>query len=200
MSRIKIVLNGNETLAHPKETILEVAKRNDLFIPTLCYDDRLEPYGACKVCLVKVEGAKALLPSCSTKVTDGMVIDTESDEVISARKLGLSLLISDHYGDCVSPCSIECPAHIDIQGYIALTAAGRYTEAVKLIKEKNPKTLTIMVGVAPTLVPENILKRGYVDICIRNESELIACDRSSALLLIDAQVLTDVKHMILITY
>ncbi|UCB46948.1 MAG: FAD-dependent oxidoreductase [Spirochaetota bacterium] len=143
MSRVKIVLNGKETLAHPKETILEVARRNNLFIPTLCYDDRLEPYGACRVCLVKVEGAKTFLPSCSTKVTNGMVIDTENEEVKSERRLALSLLISDHYGDCDSPCSIECPANIDIQGYIALIAAGRYTEAVKLIKEKNPMPLTI---------------------------------------------------------
>jgi formate dehydrogenase major subunit len=143
MSRIKIVLNGKEVAAEPGETILEVAKRNNLFIPTLCYDERLEPYGACRVCLVKVGGAKTLLPSCSTRVADGMVIDTECEEVIAARKLSLSLLISDHYGDCVSPCSIECPAHIDIQGYIALIAAGRYTEAVRLIKEKNPMPLTI---------------------------------------------------------
>ena len=143
MSGIKIVLNGRDTSAEPDETILDVARRNGVFIPTLCHDGRLDPYGACRVCLVKVEGARALVPSCSTRVTDGMKVDTENPEALEARRLSLSLLISDHYGDCVSPCSLECPAHIDIQGYIALVGSRRYKEAVKLIKEKNPMPLCI---------------------------------------------------------
>ena len=143
MTTLTITLNGATTQAKPGETILDVAKRNAIFIPTLCHEKRLEPFGSCRVCLVKVEGAKAFVPSCSTKVSQGMVISTESPEIVEARYLCLSLLISEHYGDCVSPCSLQCPAHIDIQGYIALINAGNYGAALKLIKERNPLPLSI---------------------------------------------------------
>jgi formate dehydrogenase major subunit len=143
MAQVQIHLNGKEVAAKTEQTILEVATAQGISIPTLCNDKRLKPFGSCRVCLVKVEGARNFVPACSTNVVDGMVIDTESVEVTEARKLSLALLISDHYGDCVSPCSIECPAHIDIQGYIALIRANRYQEAVGLIKEQNPMPVTI---------------------------------------------------------
>ncbi len=143
MATVHITLNGKKIKADTDQSILDVARNNGVFIPTLCHDERLEPLGSCRVCLVKVEEAKSFVPACSTKVTDGMIVDTEDQGVHEARRLSLALLISDHYGDCVSPCSLECPAHIDIQGYIALIRAGKYQEAVKLIKEKNPMPLTI---------------------------------------------------------
>ena len=143
MGQVTVTLNGKKVVTDSNKTILDLARENGISIPTLCHDSRLEPYGSCRVCLVKVEGARTYLPSCSTKVTDGMVIDTESEDVKNARKMSLSLLISDHYGDCVSPCSQKCPANIDIQGYIALIAAKKYQEAVKLIKEKLPMPLAI---------------------------------------------------------
>jgi formate dehydrogenase major subunit len=143
MPGIQITLNGKKVTADSEETILEAARKEHVFIPTLCHDERLEPFGSCRVCLVKVKGAKSLVPSCTTKVTEGMEIHTDDPDVVEARKMSLSLLISDHFGDCVAPCSLECPAHIDIQGYIALIGAGKFSEAVKLIKEKNPMPLTI---------------------------------------------------------
>jgi formate dehydrogenase major subunit len=179
MSEIKIVLNGKETAAAPDETILDVAKKNGIVIPTLCHDSRLAPFGACRVCLVKVEGARSFVPSCSTIVTDGMVIDTESPDVLEARRTSLSLLISDHFGDCVSPCSIECPAHIDIQGYIALISAQRYTEAVQLIKEKNPMPLCI--GRICPHPCETVCRRNRVDEPIAiNNLKRFAADRDLA--------------------
>jgi len=161
MPGIQITLNGKKVTADSEETILEVARREHVFIPTLCHDERLEPFGSCRVCLVKVKGAKSLVPSCTTKVTGGMEIHTEDPDVIEARKLSLSLLISDHFGDCVAPCSLECPAHIDIQGYIALIGAGKFSEAVKLIKEKNPMPLTI--GRVCPHPCESVCRRNKVD-------------------------------------
>ncbi|MFW6139103.1 MAG: FAD-dependent oxidoreductase [Spirochaetota bacterium] len=143
MGRVSITLNGKTIQAHTSQTILEAASSQGIFIPSLCHDLRLEPYGSCRVCLVKVEGEKSYMPACSTQLKDGMVIDTDSPEVIEARRMSLVLLASDHFGDCDAPCSRECPAGIDIQGYIALVNAGKYTEAVKLIKEKNPLPLVI---------------------------------------------------------
>lgn len=180
MSRVKITLNRKEIEADTDETILEVSKRHNIFIPTLCHDVRLEPYGSCRVCLVKVQEAKSFVPSCSTKVTEGMVIDTESPDVIEARRLSLSLLISDHYGDCVASCSLECPANIDIQGYIALIRAKKYTEAVKLIKEKNP--MPLVIGRICPHPCETVCRRNNVDEAIAiNNLKRFAADYDSYL-------------------
>ena len=138
MEKIKIYLDGKEVLANPGETILEVAKRNGIDIPTLCHDPRLEPFTSCFVCVVEVEGAKGFVPSCATKVTDGMKITTNSENVLKTRKMALELLASNHYADCLGTCKMTCPAGVDVQGYIALIAMGRYSEAVSLIKETNP--------------------------------------------------------------
>jgi len=174
MSKVEITLNGLKLQADTNETILHVARRNGIYIPTLCHDDRLEPTGSCRVCLVKVRGAKNHVPSCSTEVTGGMVIETEDPEVIQARHMSLALLISDHYGDCVSPCSLECPAHIDIQGYIALIAAGRYRDALALIKEKISMPLTI--GRICPHTCEDVCRRNRVEepIAINNLKRFVA--------------------------
>ena len=180
MAKVQITLNGKRIEADTAETILGVTKRNGVFIPTLCDDARLEPIGSCRVCLVKVEGAKSFVPSCSTKVSEGMVILTEDAEVRQARRLALTLLISDHFGDCVSPCSLSCPAHIDIQGYIALIKGERYSEAVKLIKEKNPMPLTI--GRICPHPCETVCRRNKVDESIAiNNLKRFAADHDSAL-------------------
>lgn len=67
-----------------------------------------------------------------------MVIRTDTERVIRARKTALELMMSDHEGDCVGPCSLACPAHTDIQGYLKETAKGNYSKAVEIIKEKIP--------------------------------------------------------------
>ena len=180
MNTVTITLNGKPVEATTDQTILEVARSQGITIPTLCHDTRLKPYGSCRVCLVKVEGARNFVPSCSTQVSEGMVIDTEDEEVYEARRLSLSLLISDHYGDCVSPCSLECPAHIDIQGYIALIRAGAYQEAVKLIKERNPMPVTI--GRVCPHPCEKVCRRSRVDEPIAiNNLKRFAADHDLAL-------------------
>ncbi len=135
---IKITINNQEFEATKGESIYDVAKRNNISIPTLCHDERLEPYSSCYVCVVEIDGMKNLQPSCSTRVMEGMKIHTENDRVKRARKTALDLLMSNHYADCVGPCKIACPAHVDVQGYISLIEKKQYTEAIALIKQKNP--------------------------------------------------------------
>ena len=120
------------------ETILDLAKRNNIEIPTLCNDPRIEPYTSCFVCVVEVEGFRGLQPSCSTKISEGMTIHTNNNRIKNARKTALDLLLSNHYADCVGPCKQACPAGVDVQGYISLIDKGMYHEAVALIKETNP--------------------------------------------------------------
>jgi len=139
MALVKLEIDGKRVMADGNQTILQVARRQGIqTIPTLCDDAQLEPFASCFVCVVKVKGARSLMPACATKVLNGMVIETNSPEVRQSRKAALELLLSDHYADCVGPCQISCPAGIDIQGYIALAAIGKYKDAIALIKENNP--------------------------------------------------------------
>ncbi|MFZ4400251.1 MAG: FAD-dependent oxidoreductase [Bacteroidales bacterium] len=135
---VNIILNGKIISAYSDDSILEVANKNNIQIPTLCNDPRIEPYTSCYVCVVEVEGMKGLQPSCSTKVREGMVIITDNEKVKKARKTALDLLLSNHYADCSAPCKQTCPAGVDVQGYISLIEKGLYNDAIALIKEANP--------------------------------------------------------------
>ena len=135
---LNIILNGKRETGYEGETILELARRKGIHIPTLCYDPRLEPYSSCYTCVVKVKGVKGMHPSCSTQIAEGMEIETDNEEVYAARKESLDLLVSDHYADCKAPCTEECPAGVDVQGYISLIEKGMYHDAIELIKETNP--------------------------------------------------------------
>jgi len=136
---VRIKINGQQIEAHPGQTILEVVREKKLDdIPTLCHSEELEPYGSCFLCVVEVKGRPILVPACATRIARDMEIETRNDRIIASRKTALELLLSNHYADCVSPCMLGCPAGVDAQGYIALSAMGLYREAVDLIRETNP--------------------------------------------------------------
>lgn len=95
-----ITINGNDFAFEPGETILEVGRRNFVDIPTLCHLKGAIPTGACRVCVVEVEGARSLLASCVTPATDKMVVRTESKPVVDARRLIIQLLLSSGNHNC----------------------------------------------------------------------------------------------------
>ncbi len=161
MSSLRVQIDGKWVNANADETILDVAKRLNIEIPHLCHDDQLEPYGSCFVCVVKVEGARTLQPSCATKVRDGMVITTKNEEIEKSRKMALELLLSNHFADCQGTCVQNCPTGVDVQGYIALAAMGKYKDAIKLIKETNP--LPTVCGRVCTRPCELNCRRGILD-------------------------------------
>jgi len=139
MALVKLEINGKRVIADSSQTILQVARENGInSIPTLCHDEQLEPFASCFLCVVKVKGARTLIPACSTKVSGGMVVETDNPEVRRSRRAALELLLSNHYADCIGPCQLACPAGVDIQGYVALAALGKFTDAIRLIKETNP--------------------------------------------------------------
>lgn len=82
-------------------TILEVAKENGIDIPTLCYISDLPPIGACRLCVVEVEGSRTLVGSCHTPITKGMVIYTHSPKVVETRKLLVELMLASHPDSCL---------------------------------------------------------------------------------------------------
>jgi formate dehydrogenase major subunit len=159
---VTLTINGQQITASPDKTILQVCRDMKLDeIPTLCYDEKLPPFGSCFLCVVELEGQTRLFPSCSTKVSEGMNVQTRSEKVKRARKTCLELLLSDHYADCFGPCRLNCPADVDIQGYMSLIHLGKFKEAIALIKEKNP--LPSVCGRVCTRKCELNCRRALVD-------------------------------------
>ncbi|NCC51932.1 MAG: hypothetical protein EOM20_12045 [Spartobacteria bacterium] len=139
MTVVKLKINGQDIEGRTGQTILEVVREQNLDdIPSLCHAEDLEPYGSCFVCVVEVKGRPTLVPSCATRIAEGMEVTTNSERIRASRRTALELLLSNHYADCVSPCSLACPAGVDCQGYLALAAMGLYQQAVDLIREANP--------------------------------------------------------------
>ena len=101
---IKLTINGVPCTGENGETILEIARRHAIEIPTLCHDDATEHYGACGVCVVEAEHTPKLLRACSTLAADGMEITVHGARADKVRKVALELLMSDHDGDCLGPC------------------------------------------------------------------------------------------------
>ena len=99
---INLTINGKKISVDDDLTIMEAAKANSISIPNLCYLQNVHKFGSCRICVVEVEGARTLQASCMTKVSEGMVIKTNSDKVRKARKVLYELLLSDHTKDCLS--------------------------------------------------------------------------------------------------
>lgn len=95
-----ILINGNRFSFAPGETILEVARRNSIDIPTLCHLKGTSPTGACRVCLVEVQGARSLVASCAMPAAANMVVQTESPKVIAARRMVIQLLLASGNHNC----------------------------------------------------------------------------------------------------
>ncbi|MDD7331701.1 FAD-dependent oxidoreductase [Eubacterium sp.] len=158
---LNLTINGKNITVEEGTTILQAAKDNGIYIPTLCYDDAVKVYGACGLCVVEAEGIPKLLRSCSAKCSEGMVVNTESKRVVQSRKIAMELLMSAHDGDCVAPCQLNCPARTDCQGYVGLIANGEYEAALKLIKNK--VSLPASIGRVCPHPCESACRRGKVD-------------------------------------
>ena len=99
---MEIILDGMTYKVEKDSTILQACQSAGIDIPTLCHDDRLNPSGSCRLCLVEVEGAKNLVTSCSTIVRDKMVVHTKNAKIDRARRDNLDLLISNHPLECLN--------------------------------------------------------------------------------------------------
>ena len=106
MSIVNITINGKALAVEAGKTILQVARENNIFIPTLCYLEGVNQYGGCRLCMVEVEMGgrpmRNLQAACMMKVSEGMVIKTNTERVRHARKLNLELLLSCHPKDCLT--------------------------------------------------------------------------------------------------
>jgi predicted molibdopterin-dependent oxidoreductase YjgC len=99
---VTLTINGIRVTAMAGATILEAAQSVGIRIPTLCHHADLTPTGACRMCLVKVERARDLQTACSTPVADGMVVETDTEEIHTNRKFVLEMLLKNHPNDCMT--------------------------------------------------------------------------------------------------
>jgi iron-only hydrogenase group A len=96
----QITINGQMIEVAAGATVLQAARQVGIFIPTLCFLEQRDPIGACRVCLVEVEGARTLMAACATPCVDRMVVHTNNPRVRAARKQVVELLLSEHEGNC----------------------------------------------------------------------------------------------------
>jgi predicted molibdopterin-dependent oxidoreductase YjgC len=132
---MKLTINSKSVVVDKGSTVLEAAEAAGISIPTMC---RLKGYAhmtSCMVCVVKEMGSGRLLPSCTAPAAEGMVIETDNEEVHHARRTALNLLLSEHVGDCEAPCRLTCPAHMNIPLMIRQIKAGEIRDAIETVKE-----------------------------------------------------------------
>ena len=158
MSSIALSIDGQEVSVSPGSTILDAARQLGRKIPTLCYLEGVQAIGACRVCLVEVEGAKTLAPSCVTPATNGMKVHTNTRRVRDARRLVVELLLSDHDGDCQT-----CARNDDCE----LQAVARES-GVREVSYPGEKSRKIEDASTPALVRDTskcVLCRRCVTVC-----------------------------------
>jgi formate dehydrogenase alpha subunit len=99
---LSLTIDGVRVEVTDGATVLEAAQKAGVYIPTLCYDADLKPYGACRLCIVEIEKMRGLPTSCTTPATDGMVVHTESPAVNQSRRITMELIMANHHGDCLT--------------------------------------------------------------------------------------------------
>ena len=119
-------------------TILDAAEKLRVEIPTMCFKRGYEPSTSCMVCVVEIEGKGGLVPACGAVAAEGMRVRTDTERVRDARKTAIELLLSDHLGDCMGPCHVTCPAHMNIPLMIRQIASGQMREALITVKRDIP--------------------------------------------------------------
>jgi NADH dehydrogenase/NADH:ubiquinone oxidoreductase subunit G len=98
---VTLTINNIKLTVPENTTVLEAARQNDIYIPTLCDDPRLEPHGACRLCLVQIKGMPRPVTACTTPVTEGMELETTNELIERQRRTIVELLLSDHPNDCM---------------------------------------------------------------------------------------------------
>jgi len=115
-------------------SVLDAARALGIDVPTLCHAPSCAPNTSCLCCVVRVNNGARLVPSCATAAVDGMVVESQTPQIMAARKMALELLLADHAGDCRAPCQNVCPAKMDIPTMIRQIEAGELHEALLTVK------------------------------------------------------------------
>ena len=133
-----IEIDGRTLTGRAGQTILEVCRDHGVEVPTLCYEPKLPGFGACRMCVVDVEGEEAPPISCSRDAEPDMVVKTQTPRLREIRKTNLELIFSDHNAYCLPPCQNKCPSHIDIPGFLKANTEGDFVESARIFKRTIP--------------------------------------------------------------
>lgn len=132
---VKLKIDNREVEAAEGAVLMHVVRETGAEVPSMCYLENAEHFTSCMVCVVKERNSGRIIPSCSLSVEEGMDIISMDEEVFDARKTSLELMLSEHVGDCEAPCQVTCPAHMDIPRMNRLLAEGKFSEAMKVVKQ-----------------------------------------------------------------
>ena len=130
----KLTIDGKSVEVDEGSTLLQAAEQAGVEIPTLCHAPDVRTLTSCMVCVVEETASERLLAACSAPAEDGMVIETTSEPVRSARREVLQLLLSEHVGDCEAPCRRTCAASMDIPLMLRLIAKGDMESAARIAR------------------------------------------------------------------
>ena len=120
MSQVSLTIDDVKIEVEEGITVLEAAKAVDIYIPTLCYDSDLEPYGGCRLCLVEIENVEGLPTSCTMPVAEGMVVHTNTTPVVETRRRIVELLLSDHPDHVPGSLEAECCELRNLASYLGI--------------------------------------------------------------------------------
>ncbi|MHB1004331.1 MAG: molybdopterin-dependent oxidoreductase [Chloroflexota bacterium] len=126
MEEIRLTIDGKEVAGKRGDTILAVCERNGIDVPTLCHFKGLSDIGACRLCIVEIEGARALTTACTTPASSGMVVRTDTPALSSLRKQTLELLFAERNHFCMF-CEMSGDCELQTLGYRFGITAVRYT-------------------------------------------------------------------------
>lgn len=139
LETISLTIDGVRVQATRGRTVLEAAQAEGIYLPTLCYHPELEPYGACRLCIVEVEGLRGLPTACTLPAEEGMIVRTESEKLNTVRRSTLELILADHAGDCLvcrknGHCKLQ-----EVSSYLGVDCRpGLLREATRPIDRSNP--------------------------------------------------------------
>lgn len=157
----RLTIDGRTVPVPEGGTILDGARELGIEIPTLCFDRRFDHFTSCMLCVVKDSVRGKFWPACSALAEDGMEIVTNSEEVHTARREALDLLLSEHVGDCEAPCRRACPAHMDIP--LMIRQIGRCEQGKALMTVKRHIALPAVLGRICPAPCEKACRRGRHD-------------------------------------
>src|SRR5215218_7397327 len=133
-----VEVDGKQFTGREGQTILDICRDNGIDVPTLCYEPKLPGFGACRMCVVEVEGSEHPPISCSQRAETGMKVETQTERVRRLRATNLELIFSDHNAYCLPPCQNKCPSHIDIPGFLKANAEANFRESARIFKRTIP--------------------------------------------------------------
>jgi len=165
---LKITIDNHTTEVEPGTTVLQAAAQLGIEIPTMCYREGYTCHPSCMVCMVKDADKGNFFASCAMPVSEGMNITATSEEVSDIRRKALELLLSDHVGDCEAPCTLTCPAGMDIPLMNRLIANGEFEKSLEIVREEI--ALPLILGYICPAPCEKACRRkpidGAVSICL----------------------------------